>query len=271
MQKEQDYVQKTFNEVANEYDQIPFFKTSAVHVAQMILEHTKLRKLEVLDIACGTGNVVLECASRIPEAHFDAMDISEGMLAKAKENATKKKLNNIDFHVQDITKLDLNKKYHVITCGYSLFLLPDVVAVLKNLLEQLRPMGFIIFTTFTEEAFSPSSEIILSLLEKYASPSALKYDRNKWQNLKYERDIKRLCTVALVNDMNMHTEAIRYGMNIDAWWALHNNTEIKGMLMELSKEDYASVKNEYYEAMSKHVDMKEEVELIADTHFVLVS
>jgi hypothetical protein len=44
----------------------------------------------------------------------------------------------------------------------------------------------------------------------------------------------------------------------------------KGMLMELSSEDYFYVKNEYYEVMYKDVDMDAEVELVADSYFVLL-
>jgi len=43
------------------------------------------------------------------------------------------------------------------------------------------------------------------------------------------------------------------------------------MLMELSSEDYELLKLEFYEAMLEHVDEKNEVELNADTYFVVVS
>lgn len=269
-EKEQDYAKKSFDEVAHNYDEIPFFKTSATHVAEMILNHTKLRTLEVLDVACGTGNVVVECASRLPEATFDAIDISEGMLAKAKENAAKKNLDNIAFHLQDVTKLDMKKKYHVITCAYALFFLADAIATLKSLVAHLRPNGIVIFTTFTHEAFSPSRAILMPLLVKYGSPTAKEYDVDSWKNLKHKRDIERLCQMALVGDVNIHIEDIRYGLSVDEWWELMNNMSFKGMLMELSTEDYENVKTEYYKAMLSHADMDGKVELIADSNFVVV-
>ena len=107
--KEQEYAKTSFQDVANKYDEIPFFKISARHVAQIIHTHKDDERLDILDVACGTGNVVLECASCIFKAQFDAVDISEGMLAKAQDNANKKNLTNIEFHLQDITKLFLEK------------------------------------------------------------------------------------------------------------------------------------------------------------------
>ncbi len=271
MQKEQEKIKEIFKDVADNYDEITFFKISAKHVLDIIKKHTNKSSIEILDVACGTGNVVLECASCMPEASFDALDISEGMLAKAKENALARKLDNITFELQDINKIERDKKYHVITCSYALFFLPDARAILTKLVSLLRPRGIVIFTTFTAKAFGLSTEILLPLLRKYASPSAIEYDSNSWKNLKSKKDIERLCTLSYVTNMEIQTQEIGYGMSIDGWWELLNNTGYKGMLMELSSQDYASLKREYYEAMLKHADMDGEVELVADTYFVIAS
>jgi release factor glutamine methyltransferase len=88
---EQDYAKKSFDDVAHKYDEIPFFKTSARHVVEIIKrEKGEDNALNILDVACGTGNVVLECAVCMPNAKFMAVDISEGMLAKARANAEAK-------------------------------------------------------------------------------------------------------------------------------------------------------------------------------------
>ena len=57
-------------------------------------------------------------------------------------------------------------------------------------------------------------------------------------------------------------------MSLDEWWKLLNNTGYKGMLMELSSEDYESLNQEYFTAMFNHVDMDGEVELVADSWYV---
>lgn len=269
-EKEQEYAKSSFDDVAEKYDEIPFFKIAAKHVVDIIKKHKKDTVFDVLDVACGTGNVVLECASIMPEVSFDALDISEGMLAKAADNAKKKELDNIDFHLQDITKLNVGKHYDVITCSYALFFLPDAPKVLQTLVDQLKIDGIVIFTSFLAKSFSPSNEILLPLLEQYGSSSAQAYDTDKWENLKQIKDIERLCSHANVDNVEITTKEIRYGMNIDEWWELLNNTGYKGMLMELSAEAYELVKDEYYTAMFSHADMDGEVELLADTFFTVV-
>ena len=269
-EKEQEYAKASFAEVADKYDAIPFFKFSAKYVAEIIKRDKDDKALNILDVACGTGNVVLECASTLEGARFDAIDISEDMLTKAQKNAQEKNLHTIDFHLQDITKLTLEDKYDVITCAYALFFLPEAHKVLDTLVLLLKEDGIVIFTSFLAKAFSPSNEILLPLLEKYGSPSAKEYDMNKWENLKSIQDIKRLCKAADIENFEIESKEIRYGMSLDEWWELLNNTGYKGMLMELSEENYERVKDEYYKVMFTHTDMDGEVELIADTFFTVV-
>ncbi len=172
-------------------------------------------------------------------------------------------------YVKKITK-SLHKKYDVIPCSYALFFLPDAVGILKNLVGLLKDDGVVIFTTFLEKAFSPCVDVFLSLLKKYGSSAALKYNPNTWDKLKREKDIKQLCKKAGITKIEIDTKEIRYDMSLDAWWELFNNTGFKGMLMELSFENHNLLKNEYNQKMSKHIDADANVELIADTFFVQV-
>jgi hypothetical protein len=121
-----------------------------------------------------------------------------------------------------------------------------------------------------QEKAQEYAKTTLPLLEHYASPSAKEYDMDKWENLKRVEDIERLCKEASLSDFDIRSKKIRYGMSLDEWWELLNNTGYKGMLMELNTEEYARVKKEYYEAMFKYANRDGEVELVADTYFVLV-
>ena len=268
--KEKEYAKKAFDDVAHIYDEIEFFKISASHVVDIIKEKKFHKNLDILDVASGTGNVVLECAKFMPKSKFDATDISQSMLNKAEENAKIMGLDNINFNLQDITKIQTDKKYDVITCSYALFFLPNSPTVLYTLTTLLKPDGFVVFTSFLEHAFSPSHKIILELLKKHGSQSAKNYELDKWENLKQIKDIKYLCNLAKVNKPQISTKEIRYGLSLDEWWELFNNTGYKGMLMELSEKNYERVKEEYFSSMLDHMDMDGVVELNADSYFVVI-
>jgi len=275
-QSEQEYAKSSFNNVAHHYDQIQFFKNSAQHVAKLIEEHqadktNKLQnQLQILDVACGTGNVVLECAQLLKNAQFDAIDISEGMIEKARVNAKHLKLNNTCFFIEDVTKYKFSKQYDVITCSYALFFLPDAHRVLAKLNQQLNPHGLIIFTSFHKNAFTPTNTIILKLLKEHGSPSAIAYDANGWKNLQSISDIEKLCKLAQVSKPKIIEQQIRYYLNLDQWWQLLNNTGYKGMLMELDPLNYDKLKGEFYQKFKEYSNHNGEVELIADSYFCMV-
>ena len=265
----ESYAKNTFDEVATHYDEIPFFKISAQYLTQ-IVKREKEGVIDVLDVACGTGNVTLECAKEMPESSFEGFDISEGMLTKARANVKALSLSNVDFHLQDITKLQSLKKYDVITCAYALFFLPNPQNVLSTLLASLKPEGRVIFTSFLPKAFMPSVKILLPLLIAKGSAAAKAYDVDKWENLKHIDDIDHLCQLAGSKNYNIVSKVIRYDMDVDAWWELMNNTGFKGMLMELDDEGFDLVKKAYYEAMVTYADVYGDVELNADSYFVTV-
>jgi len=271
MQKnEQEYAKTSFNDVANQYDQIAFFKTSAQNVVTLIQLRNNQDNLRVLDVACGTGNVVIECARQLRTASFEACDIADSMLDRARENAQNQQIRNIHFFTADITQLSLSKKYDVITCSYALFFLPPAHKVLQTLNQHLTDSGFIIFTSFTEQAFSPVNDIILTLLREHGSTSALDYQLNRWENLRKPEDVQQLCTLAQVNNADVIEISIRYPMNIDQWWKLLNNTGFKGMLLELSQQNYQAVQSKFYQKMSDIADNNLSIELIADSYFCIV-
>lgn len=267
---EQEYSKSSFDKVADRYDQIKLFKISAQFVTSLIKQHPMEGAINILDVACGTGNVVLECARELPEAHFDAIDISEGMLTKAQQNAQALQLSNINFHLQDATQLTLRNKYQIITCSYALFFLPDAHRVLNSLQQQASDNSLIIFTSFNKQAFTPVNRIILSLLKEYGSQTARDYQADDWKNLQTLEDIQKLCKLAQLPAPEVIEKPIRYFLTIDEWWDLLNNTGYKGMLMELNEPNYLAVKTAFHQQMSQYANQQNQVELIADSFFTII-
>jgi SAM-dependent methyltransferase len=57
----------------------------------------------ILEIGCAAGNNIIPMAARHPHASFVGIDSSPRRIAAAKRHASEVGLNNIDFHVYDIT------------------------------------------------------------------------------------------------------------------------------------------------------------------------
>lgn len=268
---EQAYAKASFEKAADHYDQIAFFKQSATEVVRLIKAHTQATDLNILDVACGTGNVTLECAQQLPQAQFLGIDISAGMLSKAKHNAQQRQLKNIEFKEADITTYRPTGLFDVITCSYALFFLPDAHLVLNTLQQSLNQHGCLLFTSFTNEAFDPANPIFLKQLRQLGSPSALAYDEHHWKNLKHHKDILYLCELAKAPTPTITTQNIRYPLTLGAWWTLFNNTGFKGMIDELSPSQQQQLKTDFYTLMQPHCDDRHQVELIADSFFVKIT
>ena len=256
-------IKNTFDEVAARYENIDFFKHSAKNITKL-LSNTNAEN--ILDVASGTGNVVLECASCLPNAKLDAVDISQQMLECAKVKAKEQNINNVNFHCSDIESLDMQKKYDVVTCSYAMFFLPNPIDTLKKLFQHVKKDGTLLFTSFTEDAFTPSSKILMDLLNSYGIETPPK----SWKNLQTKEDISHLCEHSGIEEFEIEMRAIRYPLTLEQWWALNNDAGYRGMLMKLSSDEYESVKQKYFEAMKEHMDESNSVELIADTFYTII-
>lgn len=105
-----------YKEFAHIYDKLINKDIDYEKWANVILEICKeqsLGKNDYLDLGCGTGNLTEQI---LPE--FDntwAVDLSYEMLTEA-ENKMRNKGKKVKFICQDITELNLNRKFDLITC-----------------------------------------------------------------------------------------------------------------------------------------------------------
>ncbi len=256
----------TFDTVAKAYDEVTFFKTSAQHLQEMI---DLKPQAKILDVACGTGNVILHLASNFRDATYVGVDIAQAMLDVAFEKAKRDGLDNVRFVCQDIEHLDKDQHYDLITCSYALFFLPHPIETLKLLVGLLAKEGELIFTTFTDEAFKPSSPILIGELQSFGI--ALEDESQpQWKELTSKEQIDELCALAGLKADSIEVKKIRYPMSIAQWWELKMSTGYRGLINELSQEQFEIVKSNYFEKMALEANGQGEVMLIADTLFTRI-
>ena len=100
----------------------------------------------VLEIACGTGTTALRHAPVVK--HIDAWDISQNMLAIAKEKQKAQALENIAFHCADVTSCTLAiERYDMVMAHSILHLIGNRKDVLQKLNKALKPGGVFVSST----------------------------------------------------------------------------------------------------------------------------
>lgn len=99
-----------------------------------------------LDLACGTGNLTREVAKSFK--HIWGVDLSEDMLTEADRKLREEKIKG-RLVVQDISELQLNRKFDLITCclDSTNYILEeeDVESYFKAVREHLNHNGMFIF------------------------------------------------------------------------------------------------------------------------------
>lgn len=111
-----------------------------------ICEKLNLERNDYLDLACGTGNMTLELSRYFKNTW--AVDLSSQMLTKAEEKLRALKIK-AKFICQDISKLNLNRKFDLITCclDSTNYIIEenDLNAYFNSVYNHLKNNGIFIF------------------------------------------------------------------------------------------------------------------------------
>lgn len=137
-------VQQMFDTIAPAYD---FMN----HAMSFGLDRLWLRRLvravaadkpnDIIDLATGTGDVALAMAKAMPQACITGLDLSEGMLDKAREKAAARGAS-ITFIQGDCLDTGLPSECaDVITIAYGVRNFADIKGGYREMLRLLRPGG----------------------------------------------------------------------------------------------------------------------------------
>jgi ubiquinone/menaquinone biosynthesis C-methylase UbiE len=96
----------------------------------------------VLDIAAGTGEPGLTIASMLNGGKVIITDLSEDMLAIARENAKQRGIKNIETHACDVSELPFpDNTFDAISCRFGFMFFPDMQLAAKEMVRVLKPGG----------------------------------------------------------------------------------------------------------------------------------
>lgn len=121
---------------------------------------------QVLDVACGTGDLAMRAAELRPQASVLGVDAAEGMIARARARLGSRHSTDIRFEVGDLTRLALpDESFDVILAGYALRNVPEYEAALGELHRVLRPGGVLLTLDFYRPSFAPWRALFLGYLQ----------------------------------------------------------------------------------------------------------
>lgn len=121
----------------------------------------------ILDVASGTGEPGLSIAKRLNSGRAVITDLSEGMLAVARENATKRGITNIDTVTCDVCDLPFeDNTFDAVSCRLGFMFFPDMLLAAKEMYRVLKPGGKIATTVWAGPEKNFWSTATLSVINK---------------------------------------------------------------------------------------------------------
>lgn len=169
--RKQGFVTPMFEHIAPRYDDFTrlfSFGMDAAWKGELLrwLSACAPGRCEILDVACGTGDLALGAAALRPEWRVRGVDAAEGMVARARARVAVADRARLRFEVGDLTRLSLpDASVDVILAGYALRNVPDHGAALIELQRVLRPGGVLLTLDFYRPAFAPWRALFLGYLQ----------------------------------------------------------------------------------------------------------
>ena len=127
----------------------------------------------VLDVACGTGIVARQAASRVGSGgSVVGVDVNEGMLAVAEE-ATADVQPPIEWRQGDATELPFtDEEFDIVCCQQALQFFDEPVAALEEMRRVLKPGGRVALSVWRPLHYQPAYVVLADALERYIGDNA---------------------------------------------------------------------------------------------------
>jgi phosphatidylethanolamine/phosphatidyl-N-methylethanolamine N-methyltransferase len=157
-----DFVEKVYQNIAKVYD---YTYGPTLHPGRIeAIEKMRIRPgTEVLEVGVGTG---INLGMYPRTARITGIDLSSRMLDKARKRIAEKGLVNCDVLEMDATKMTFaDNSYDVVYAPYVISVVPDPVAVAREMYRVCRPGGRVVILNHFK-----SANPIMSKIETAISP-----------------------------------------------------------------------------------------------------
>ena len=162
-----DFVQTMFDKISFKYD---FFNHLATFYIDKYWRYQFIRRLNIkeganiLDIATGTGDVIIKICSKNKNINGIGFDCSQNMLEMAKKKSKKKKITNIEYMHGYAEKLPFeSNSIDIVTISFGMRNFSNYEDALKEINRVLKPNGTLAILEFCR----PKNSIFQKLFSFY--------------------------------------------------------------------------------------------------------
>jgi ubiquinone/menaquinone biosynthesis C-methylase UbiE len=238
-------------------------------MGEEIIQRLRLKETDnVLDIAGGTGEPGLTIAPILKKGKVIITDLSEGMLAVARDNATKKGITNYETLACDVSELPFNDgSFDKISCRMGFMFFPDMLMAAKEMVRVLKPGGIIATSVWATPDKNPWVTMIMSVINKnlnLPAPPPGAPGMFRCGNPGFIAEIFR--QAGLKNVVEKEITGKLQAVSAENYWNFHNDVAAP-IVAAMSKADEATkaiIKKEVFELVNrKYPDKKTAIDFAA--------
>jgi ubiquinone/menaquinone biosynthesis C-methylase UbiE len=243
-----ELLEQTFDEVATSYNRTWYFK----ECGQSLIDLLPISPgANVLDIATGTGMVLLPAAKRVGfKGHVTGIDISGVMLQQAKQAATENGLRNIDLLKMDAEHLEFpDASFDVITSGFGIFFFPP--AALREMYRVCKLGGVIGVTVFDKTV--PESRRAMQIFNELAKEYGIEF-KFSWPTSFAPEEVELLLgKYGFQSKQTLRETKEKVYANTEEYWEVILSTANRMFVMNMNKGTLAGFKDEYLKRLKSIV------------------
>jgi len=237
-------IEQLFDGAATSYDRAgpSIFTQFGARLVEMILITPGAR---VLDIATGTGAVLLPAARRVgPQGHVIGIDLSRTILQEAERAVRADGLTNVELRKMDAEHLEFpDQSLDVVTCAFAMFLFPNMEAALREIYRVCKPGGCVAVTNFnsTPTPFDPGLPLFIQQCMAYQvgmqMPHPMAYAPEEVEALLNQFGFRSFETRSETSDI-VYTSA-------EDWWAFSMTLGPRAIILSMNEETRVRFRDEY--------------------------
>src|SRR6478736_3567933 len=220
LKKAKEKAATTYDAAADHFDDEPLSFWD--RVGKRTVANLKLHAgAKVLDVGCGTGASALPAAQAVGKnGSVVGVDLASRLLDRARAKALAAGLDNIEFRLADMTTLNYpDESFDAVVSVFSIFFVPDMDGLVRELWRMVRPGGKLAVTTWGPRIFEPAYSRWLAAIKEERPDLHSAF--NPWDRIMDVESVRRLLRDGGATNVEVTAEdGIQPLRSAEDWWII---------------------------------------------------
>jgi ubiquinone/menaquinone biosynthesis C-methylase UbiE len=200
---------------------------------------------KVLDVGCGTGASALPAAQAIGSRGFvTGVDLSERLLDRGRAKAKARGVSNVQFRLADMTSLGYpNDHFDAVVSVFSIFFVPDMEGLVRELWRVVRPGGKLAVTTWGPRIFEPAYSRWQTAIKRERPDLYSAF--NPWDRITDPLAVRRLLQDGGAANIEVTAEdGVQMLRSAEDWWIVALGSGLRWAIEQMGPEAAARIKTD---------------------------